>query len=251
MLRLLLLAASLSMIDAQGNTSADGCALCCSPGGSCGAAFKQQPGFCCGVLGQTPFCCPTSAICYQATADAYRCRPRGHVTPAGNSGYAYRSGGTSNAWWALWALLVPILCFAYLIFALCRTRSPSYTSYPAGNVAMVPMQSGSPCGPGGVATGYPQPAYHTAVPLYQPAMQTGGGGNAALAGGAGLLGGVLLGESLASRGGGWGGGYGGGWGGPWGGGGGGFGGGGWGGGGGDFAASTDMGTGMGDFAADT
>jgi hypothetical protein len=238
--------ASLGVVLGQGNTSTDGCALCCSPGGSCGAAFKTQPGLCCGVLAEKPFCCPNSAICYLATADTYRCRAR-PVRPVPNNGYYHRTGA-SAAWWALWALVIPFLCISYIVYALCRSRSSSY-AYPSGSsVAMVPMQGGA-CAPGGTATGYPQPGYpqyQTAVPLYQPAqMQSGGGmGNAALAGGAGLLGGVLLGESLASRGGGWGGGYGGGWGGPWGGGyGGGFGGG-------DFAASSDLGGG-GDFAADT
>lgn len=233
------------------NSSKTGCGDCCAPGGSCAYAYKETPGICCGLVGPTPFCCPGAGSSYgQATCDqagaTWRCRPGASPSRPSHNGGRGRSS-TSDGWWGLWGLILPLACLGLCIYSCVASRR-AYAS--SANVAAVPMQS--------VATGYPgypqqqpQPAsqpQYGAQPLYQPTPMGGSGVSPWLAGGGGLLGGVLLGEALADRhgyGGGYGG-YGAGW-----------DGGGWGGrgvGGGDFAAGTDSGGGGGmdgTFAADS
>ena len=246
----------------EGNTTRTPCGSCCAPGGVCTSAFKGEPGVCCGVLSARPFCCPAAgssfgaATCYRQ-GDAFRCRGAPRV-PANRAPSTYydvrRSHSTSSWWWALFALVIPIallaLCAYGCFSAMRRRKDTEMQQQPMSSIAMSPMPAGQ-----GAAYGYPaqgQPGMMQQQPgMYvNPAYggnQAGGGASPFLAGGAGLLGGYMLGNALGGHGHGsygYGGGpgYGGGYG----------GGGGWGGDGGDFAASSDGGGGGGaDFAADS
>lgn len=45
------------------------CSDCCRPGGVCDAAYKGEPGICCGDA----TCCPTGALCVQCNHGVTRC----------------------------------------------------------------------------------------------------------------------------------------------------------------------------------
>jgi hypothetical protein len=232
------------------NSTRTPCAACCAPGGSCDAAFKGTSGICCGVIAERPFCCPTvgssfgAATCYRA-GDAFRCRAAApsRSSPAPRPVVVNNNRSASWFWW-LFFLVIPFaifgLCFYSILAARNRAKEPPAMVTPA-MVAMTPQ------GPGGASYGYPVASQPVGQPVYMPQGGAGGVGGAGggtspwLAGGAGLLGGYMLGSTLGgARGAQYypgGGAY-------------------YGGGGGDFAASSDMGGGGfggggGDFAADS
>ena len=220
------------------------CAACCAPGGSCDAAFKGTSGVCCGLIAERPFCCPTvgssfgAATCYRA-GDAFRCRTSASPSRSSNAPrpvVVTTNRAVSWGWWLLFLILpfaLLVLCFYSIASARSRAKDTPVM------VAMTPQQQG----PGGASPSYGIPV--TGQPVYygpQQGAAAGGGTSPWLAGGAGLLGGYMLGSTLAGAhqqpyypGGG--GAY-------------------YAGGGGDFAASSDMGGGGfggggGDFAADS
>ena len=224
------------------------CAACCAPGGSCDAAFKGTNGVCCGLVADRPFCCPAAgssfgpATCYRA-GDAYRCRAAApsRSSPAPRTMMVTNNRSASWAYW-LFFLVIPVallgLCFYSIITARNRAKDAPVM------VAMTPQQGPGQLGPGGASYGYPV----AGQPVYMPQGGAGGVGGVGggtspwLAGGAGLLGGYMLGSTLGgARGASY------------------YPGGGQyyaGGGGGDFAASSDMGGGGfggggADFAADS
>ena len=225
------------------NATRTPCAACCAPGGTCDAAFKGTPGVCCGVIADRPFCCPSSgssfgaATCYRA-GDAFRCRTAsspGRSVPSPRPVYVSNDRGTSWAWW-LFFLVIPVLLLGLCFYSILAARNRA-KEQPA-MVAMTPQQLQA--GPGGASYGYPV----AGQPVYVPQGAAGGAASGTspwMAGGAGLLGGYMLGSTLGGHHGGayypGGGSY-------------------YGGGGGDFAAGSDMGGGGfggggGDFAADS
>lgn len=169
---------------------------------------------------------------------AFRCKKQ--RSPSGTSGHREeRNKGDhyTNAWWALWVLIIPLCCLAFCIWSACRARKASAASYYTSPHPGVAMQSLPGGGGGDTATGYPvKPTYGGVpptggaasppggpmygsggppvyggggAPMYgppPPQQQGGGGFNPLLAGGAGFLGGALLGNALGGGGHGWGGG---------------------------------------------
>ena len=232
-----------SSANAGGNATAGAtatpCAACCAPGGSCDAAFKGTPGVCCGLITDRPFCCPTvgtsfgAAICYR-TGDAFRCRTS--ASPSRSTAprpvvVTTNDRGVSWAWW-LFFLVVPFLLLLLCFYSIASARSRAKDTPVM--VALTPQQQG----PGGASPSYGYPVTGQPVYVGQQGAAAGGGTSPWLAGGAGLLGGYMLGSTLAgAHQPAYGGAY-------------------YGGGGGDFAATSDMGGGGfggggGDFAADS
>ena len=154
---------ALSMSSVHSNVStgsgADGCAACCAPGGSCDSAFKTQIGVCCGLIGDTPYCCPSagssfgSAQCFRE-GSVFRCRQRGGNASPGRrfpSDSDYHDSGTVSVWWSLWCLLGPLACLAGCSYVVLRRRLSPQPVYLTG-VALVPLET-SPSPP--PATGFP------------------------------------------------------------------------------------------------
>lgn len=200
------------------------CQACCAPGGDCSRAFKGVPGICCGIISDSGYCCPLPgygyppAQCNRKSPYEFTCaierKNRGN-----NSGDA--ADGYSISWfWMLILIALPVgLCyFCFKGASSSRAESPelfqqqpygggtspAYGQYPNGAQYTYPVAS--PIYPG--APPYQQPhqqtygyaggAPYNSYPQQQQQQQQGGYGmgSVAAAGGAGLLGGVLLGNAM-------------------------------------------------------
>lgn len=194
---------------AQSDGNATKCGECCSPGGSCQAAFKNTPGLCCGVLAQRPFCCPTAASSFGAATclqegEEYRCRssrsqaPR-FPRPGERTTNHATSNSSTNWWWLLWLVIIPVVLLSLCIYSCinaARRKSNNASNLPVVQPSGVALGTMPPQ----AAYGYPagaQPVY-ASNPMYGSAQQQGGV-SPYLAGGAGLLGGYMLGSALGER----------------------------------------------------
>lgn len=184
------------------------CQRCCAPGGDCSAAFKGQPGKCCGTVGEKAFCCPgtfsTGAKCHNCV-DSFRCftgiasrsicgQASSHVrrTP-----YQYaephvrRDDGMSSI------LLVGIVAVVFILLCARQNQQPAAMGMPAMPMAQPVAydQFGKP-----IAMGTPAMAVAPGYGGYGGHAGQGGYSGMAVAGSAatGFMGGMLVSEMMHS-----------------------------------------------------
>lgn len=118
------------------------CQDCCRPGGSCGEAFKQEKGICCGSFPH-PQCCPYGHACHACDDGLYRC-----YHPSASAPACYEK----SYFLILCVMGVVVFMIASSIIGLhCLRPSPPPMIHPAS--AHAPMVSGG-MGSGGIVTGF-------------------------------------------------------------------------------------------------
>lgn len=168
-------------------TASPGCLKCCGAG-NCSVAFNNAyVGMCCGNL-ERPYCCPATATCSTVFGKCERPKKTKHrtVEKIGMQRPASRSSNSSGI-----NSLLTLLTFIAVGVACCMWMSPRPVHQKDDSVVQGhPVGSG----PGGTVYGHTMGGTGGAYPH----MNSGGGfGGAALAGGAGLVGGMMLGSMMS------------------------------------------------------
>jgi len=193
-----------------------GCDACCSKGGNCEEAFEGQTGKCCGRTGSVPYCCPSGAQCV-ASGAAWACARSQSPTSAKTAETPPKASKHGALIAGIVCAILVLLCIAAICYACskqsddgARTERPGMEVIPVGGrESNVPASEPTGKGPppygqsfaGSQPAHYSQPAgYPAYAPAYAPAygqppaQQSSGysGGAVAGAAGAGILGGMLL-----------------------------------------------------------
>ncbi|TMW67138.1 hypothetical protein Poli38472_012254 [Pythium oligandrum] len=179
-----------------------GCGLC-QQTGSCGHAFRGQPGqFCLILTSGLPCCCPQDAEC---VSNLYSCRCRRasyHSNPSVKT-VTHTSSSSDTKSSTLWVVFAMLLCVVCCVMAgKSRQAEPEYAQpvyvTPDYNYGATGQNSSQP------QYKYAYPTAPSAPYEYQAPGQQVGGGSSLAAGAAGavagLAGGMLIGSTFGGRG---------------------------------------------------
>ena len=117
------------------------------PGGTCGQAYKQTQGICCGRLDAASFCCPTGASCFKCKSGRYRCyagpsQPACTICDENDDPrpQCAKTGGGGSQTDTILVIVGLCLVFACCVFQPRGAMQPTYTARP---VAAVPYMVGN------------------------------------------------------------------------------------------------------------